>query len=481
MVSIGACGAPGPGSNPGFDPLIINYYFLKKALVFIYYYKLNKYRKRENMVEKMILETAKGFRDFAPEEKILRDKIIFKIKNIFENYGFSPLETPTVEKLEILEAKFGAGENSDAISEIYRFKDQGERSLGLRYEFTFALARFIGENPQIRLPFKRYQIGPVFRDGPIKAGRYREFYQCDVDIIGVKEVSSDSEIISLIDFVFKELNLEVNIEINDRRLLEEILDFYKINKEIQTSVIITIDKLKKTGFEGVKNELYSKGLDEKTIDLLLNLLLVSGTNQEKLEAIGKTIGETEGIKSLQELFKYLEYYDVSYMFLPSLARGLGYYTGPIFEVFLKDKKIMSSSIAGGGRWDEMISKYLQDDSKSYPAVGVAFGLEPIMEIIKKRDGMDKKTTADLFVIPIGDTIKDSIKIVQKLRMNGMNVSIDLLKRSIGKNIEYADKLGITYVGFLGENEIKEKIISIKNIKTGKEDKISFENITFLSF
>lgn len=430
------------------------------------------------MTEKIILETARGFRDFSPEEKILRDKVIFKIKNIFENYGFSPLETPTVEKLEILEAKFGAGEDSDAVSEIYRFKDQGERNLGLRYEFTFALARYIGMNIQTRLPFKRYQIGPVFRDGPIKAGRYREFYQCDVDIVGVKDISADAEIISLLDYVFKDLNLEVNIEVNDRRLLEEILDFLKIKKEKQTSVIITIDKLKKIGREGVKKELLEKELDEKTIDTLLNILLSSKKNKEALEDILQTIGETEGVSSLKKLFEYLEYYNVSYTFLPSLARGLGYYTGPIFEVFLKDEKIMSSSIAGGGRWDKMIGKYLQDESKEYPAVGVAFGLEPIMEIIKQKEGMEKKTTADLFIIPIGEkVIKDAIKITQEIRKQKVNTSIDLLKRNIGKNIEYADKLGITYVGFLGEDEIKNNKIKIKNIKTGKEDLIDVKEVS----
>ncbi len=429
------------------------------------------------MNDKIILETAKGFRDFSPEEKILRDKVIFKIKNIFENYGFSPLETPTVEKLEILEAKFGAGEASDAVSEIYRFKDQGDRDLGLRYEFTFALARYIGMNPQTRLPFKRYQIGPVFRDGPIKAGRYREFYQCDVDIIGVNSQEADAEIISLLDYVFKELNLEVNIEINDRRLLEEILDFLKVTKEKQTSVIITIDKLKKTGKEGVKNELLSKGLDENTCNSLLNILLSSKQNQEALEDLSKTIGETEGIVSLRNLFSFLEYYNVNYIFLPSLARGLGYYTGPIFEVFLKDEKIMSSSIAGGGRWDKMIGKYLQDENRNYPAVGVAFGLEPIMEIIKKRDGMAKKTTADLFIIPIGDkNIKEAIRITQEIRKQKVNTSIDLLKRNIGKNIDYADKLGITYVGFLGENEILENKIKIKNIKTGEESLIDVKDV-----
>lgn len=429
------------------------------------------------MNEKIILETAKGFRDFAPEEKILRDKVIFKIKNIFENYGFSPLETPTVEKLEILEAKFGAGEDSDAVSEIYRFKDQGSRDLGLRYEFTFALARYMGMNIQTKLPFKRYQIGPVFRDGPIKAGRYREFYQCDVDIVGVKGIEADAEIISLLDFTFKELNLEVNIEINDRRLLEEVLDFLKVKKEKQISVIITIDKLKKTGRDGVKKELLEKGLDEKTIDALLKILLIEGSNLEILEGIEQLIGNTPGTVSLKDLFKYLEYYDVSYVFLPSLARGLGYYTGPIFEVFLKDEKVMSSSIAGGGRWDKMIGKYLQDENKEYPAVGVAFGLEPIMEIIKKREGMDKKTTADLFIIPIGEKIiKNAIKITQEIRKQGVNTSIDLLKRNIGKNIEYADKLGIIFVGFLGENEVLENKIKIKNIKTGKEDLVSINEI-----
>ncbi len=434
------------------------------------------------MTEKIILETAKGFRDFSPEEKILRDKVIYKIKNIFENYGFSPIETPTVEKLEILEAKFGAGEGSDAVSEIYRFKDQGDRDLGLRYEFTFALARYMGMNIQTKLPFKRYQIGPVFRDGPIKAGRYREFYQCDVDIVGVKDISADAEIISLLDYVFKELNLEVNIEINDRRLLEEILDFLKVKKEKQTSIIITIDKLKKTGKEGVKKELLEKGMDEKTIDALLKILLVEGNNQQRLEAIEQTIGNTPGTSSLMELFKYLEYYDVSYVFLPSIARGLGYYTGAIFEVFLKDEKIMSSSIAGGGRWDKMIGKYLQDENREYPATGVAFGLEPIMEIIKQRDGMEKKTTADFFIIPIGEKVlKDAIRITQEIRKQGINTSIDLLKRNTGKNIEYADKLGITYVGFLGENEVLENNIKIKNIKSGEEKIVSIKEISSLFF
>jgi len=413
------------------------------------------------------LDIAKGFRDFSPKEKILRDSVIARIKNVFEIYGFSPLETPTVERLDILEAKFGAGDSSDAISEIYRFKDQGDRDLGLRYEFTFALARYIGMNPQTRLPFKRYQIGPVFRDGPIKAGRYREFYQCDVDTVGSSGMIADAEILALISSVFKELKLDVNIELSSRKLLTDILNFVGVSESYQTTTIITIDKLKKIGREGVTTELLDKEISLDKINKILDILLVTGTNQEKLNNIKKVIGETEGVKELNELFGYLEKFNTEYVFLPSLARGLGYYTGPIFEVFLKEESILPVSIAGGGRWDKMIGKYLKDEARNYPAVGVAFGLEPIMEIIKVRDGMEKETTADLYIIPI-KTEKEAIKVTQELRGQGIKTMLDLLGRSITKNMDFANKLGIPFVGLLGEDEIKQNKIKIKNMRSGEE-------------
>jgi histidyl-tRNA synthetase len=455
------------------------------------------------MTEKLELSTAKGFRDFPPEEKILRDKVINQIKQVFELYGFSPLETPTIERLDVLTAKFGAGEESDIVGELYKLKDQGNRELGLRYEFTFALARYIGMNPQIKLPFKRYQIGPVFRDGPIKAGRYREFYQCDVDTVGTYSMISDAEIISLLEFVFKKLNLEIDIEINSRKLLTDILDYAGI-VDNQERIIITIDKLKKIGVKKVTNELKEKNVDLEKITKLLNILSIKGDNQEKLNKISSLIGEDkEGIKELKELFSYLELFNVKYTFLPSLARGLGYYTGPIFEVFLKDKSLISSSIAGGGRWDKMIGKYI-DKNIEYPATGVALGLEPIMEIIKQRDGLKKKTTATLFIIPIGkDAQKKAINVSKLSREQGINTLIDLIPlppsssssstiplssfssssinttyapRSVKKNLDFANKLGVEYVGFLGDNEIKENKIKIKNMITGKEQLVDFDKI-----
>ena len=439
------------------------------------------------MNNKLELQLARGFRDFPPEEKILRNKIITLIKDVFEIYGFSPLETPTIERLDILEAKFVAGQDSDAISEIYRFKDQGLRELGLRYEFTFALARFIGMNPQLRLPFKRYQIGPVFRDGPIKSGRYREFYQCDVDIVGAKTTLADAEIIALMVNVFKKLNLEVVIEINHRKLLEDIIksvvvvveDITKEDyKKKQTSIIITIDKLKKIGKEEVKLELLKKKIPEEKINKLLDILLVEGTNLEKLNKISKIVGEEkESIIELKELFEYLKILNINYLFLPSLARGLGYYTGPIFEVFLKDETIMSSSIAGGGRWDKMIGNYLNKESNSFPATGVSFGLEPIMEIIKNKEGLGSSTIAKLLIIPIGKkNLKSSILITEKIRENKIPTIIDLVGKSIGKNLEYANKLKIPFVGFLGDNEIKENKIKIKNMITGKEELLEVSKI-----
>lgn len=426
---------------------------------------------------KLILETARGTRDFPPSEKIIRDKVINQIKEIFEIYGFSPLETPTFEKLEILEAKFGAGENSDAISEIYRFKDQGNRDLGLRYEFTFALARFVGQNPQLKLPFKRYQIGTVFRDGPIKAGRYREFYQCDIDVVGVKSVLADAEALAVVKDVFNKLMLDVVIEVNDRKLLTEIIKYSGIEENQATQVIISIDKLKKIGINGVKAELLEKQIPKDKIEKLMNLLteIEKGTNTEKLKSLKKILGETEGLKEIEELLGYLKDFSVEVEFSPSLARGLGYYTGPIFEVFLKDQTIMSSSIAGGGRWDKMIGKYIGNEKLNYPATGLSFGIEPIMDIILKRDGTERQTVTDLFVIPI-KTKEQAIKITQELRKRGLKAQVDLLDRSVSKNIEYADKLGIPYVGFLGEDEIKQNKIKIRNLKTGKEELIDVDKV-----
>ncbi|MDD3178244.1 MAG: histidine--tRNA ligase [Candidatus ainarchaeum sp.] len=433
-------------------------------------------------MKKIDISLPKGFRDFSPEEKILRDKVISIIKKAFEIYGFSPLETPIIERKEVLTAKFGAGEDSDIVGELYSFKDQGKRELGLRYEFTFALARFMAQNPQTKLPFKRYQIGSVFRDGPIKKGRYREFYQCDIDIVGAKEMIADCEIISVIAYAFKKLDLDVTIEINNRKLLSKILDFVKIPKDKQSTVIISLDKLKKIRQVGVKKELLEKDILEETIDNIFEIICQEGNNLEILNKIEEKLGQTEGILELKELFSYLDNLNISYKFLPSLARGLSYYTGPIFEVVYNDEKIMSSSLSGGGRWDEMIGKYVCNDNMNLPAVGASLGLEPIMEVIKQKEGLNKLTTIDFYICSISNKfLKEVSKLAFEFRENGINTSYDLLSRkSIGKNLDYANKLNISYVGIIGEDEINKNVIKIKDMVSGDEKEYSVkEAISFL--
>ncbi len=418
----------------------------------------------------MKLERAKGTRDFGPREVMLRQKVINKLSNVFQVYGYSPIETPLLEKEEIMSAKCSAGEESDAMKELFLLTDQGNRKLGLRYELTFQLARYIGMNQQLKLPFKRYQIGRVFRDGPIKLGRYREFWQCDVDIVGCEGLIADAEVISVLKKGFEELDLDVFIEINNRVLLNDILNYFGIRESVQQSVLISLDKLKKVGVEGVQKELVSKGIEDDLVTKLLNLFSFGKSNSDILDFISAKIGETNGVIQLRQLFYLLEKFNVDVVFNPSLARGLAYYTGPIFEVFLTDSKI-SSSVAGGGRWDKMIGDFLGIE-KQIPATGVSFGLEPITEELKLKNKSCKDSVTDVFIIPVGDLKDECIRIINFLRENGIKSDMDLNGKSISKNLDYADKYGIPFVIFVGENEISMDKLKLKAMFTGEDFLVS---------
>ena len=215
----------------------------------------------------MELQTARGVRDIPPEEKIVKNKVVDTLRNAFEVYGFSPLETPIIERYETLAAKGGAGTSSDVMKETFKFKDPGKRNLGLRFELTTSLARFIGMNPQMKMPFKRYEIGAVFRDGPIKLGRYRQFWQCDVDIVGSKSMLSDAEVLSVVQTVFDNLSLDIVIKVNNRKLLNGILTQAGIKKKEEA--IIAVDKLDKIGVKGVSEELIQRGYKPKQIESIL--------------------------------------------------------------------------------------------------------------------------------------------------------------------------------------------------------------------
>jgi len=414
----------------------------------------------------MELQRAKGTRDFLPEDMILRNKIVSTLRKVFELYGFSPLETPILERLDVLSAKYAGG--AEILKEMYKLKDQGGRELGLRYDLTVPFSRVIAMNPQLKLPFKRYQIGEVFRDGPLKAGRYREFYQCDVDVVGSKSFSSDAELLSLTKNVFKKLKLDVVIRVNSRKVSNSLFQAANVPENLWSDVLLTVDKLEKLGEDAVEKELLGNGIERKAIEFIMKMILIKGTNDEKLKTLDKELKGKQGLEEIKELLKY----ESDVVFDVSLARGFVYYTGVVFEVFLKKGEI-KSSVAAGGRYDKMIGEFI--GRGEYPATGISFGLEVIMDALKANKTSILKTVTELYVIPI-KTKEESFKIAEKLRLDGINVDIDLSEKGISKNLDYADKLGIPYVAFIGEDELKKKKLKLRNMKTGKEEYLAVEDI-----
>ena len=405
----------------------------------------------------MKLQLAKGTRDFSPEEKIARDRLTARLTAIFERYGFAPLETPIIERMDVLSAKYAGGESADVMKEVFRLQDQGGRDLGLRFDLTVPLARYVGMNPELKMPFKRYQIGKVYRDGPIKQGRYREFWQYDIDIVGAKSMAADAEVLRVVLDVFDALGLDVEVRYNDRKLLSGLVEAAGISPELAETVIITIDKLDKVGAQGVTAELLEKGFDREQAQAVLENL-----SKSSLEEYERLLPGNEGVAELKELSSMLPK-DERLVFLPSLARGLAYYTGPVFEVFSKD---LSVSLAGGGRYDEMIGNYL-GGKQAIPAVGLAFGFEPILEVLKKQGKLSqRRSLAQVYVIPIGGA--DAAGVVASLRGAGINTDLDIMGRGLSKCIKYADAYGIPYVLFVGEDELAAQRFKLKELSSGKE-------------
>ncbi len=416
-------------------------------------------------------QPVKGTRDFLPEEKILRQKIVEVLMRTFEEFGFNPMETPAIETWEVATMKSNLDETTDVYKEIYRFKDQGDRDLVLRYELTFPLARVMANNPHLPKPFKRYQIGKVWRDGPVKTGRYREFWQCDVDTVGSPSLLADAEILALCSKVFERLGLEVVIKVNSIKFLNALLSYAEISEENKRKILISIDKLEKIGSEGVVKDAMEKGVDEEEIRKVLKF--VKEIDPEKPEAYNLEI--KEAIEEIKELLRYAMNMGAKNLyFTPSLTRGLTYYTGPIFEVFLKSGKL-SSSLAGGGRWDNMISNFLGSKDK-VPATGVSFGLDTIYDAMILEGKFEKrKTVVDVFVIPI-NTLEESMLILRELRDAGIKADMDLMERSISKNLSYANSLGIPYCIIVGKKELEQNAVKLRDMKTGEEKLINLEDI-----
>ncbi|HIH20872.1 TPA: histidine--tRNA ligase [Candidatus Micrarchaeota archaeon] len=423
------------------------------------------------------LSPPRGSRDFLPQEKILRDKMESLLRNVFERYGFNPLETPALENYEVLSSKYAGGE--EILKETYSLEDQGKRKLGLRYDLTVPLARvFAGQ--KLALPFKRYQIASVWRDGPIKAGRYREFTQCDVDVVGVASPKQEAELMALANDVFRALGIKAFVKVNSRKLLNGLIDFAGVPPQKVIQTILELDKFEKIGAQGVLAEL-TKILGESKAKGVIELFAEAEKEKSLRVLQGMALNEEgkAGLAELQELFSSLEDFGVPkgfVMFSPSLARGLNYYTGIVFEAFLAEEEEsgIRSSIAAGGRYDEMIGKFAGSKDR-IPAVGISFGFDVIAEVLKSKQETAgtaaQKSIARVLVIPFGNYAY-ALRTAQELRSRGVQCLIDLEGKGVSKNLDFANKQGIPFVVFCGEQEEKAGKIKLRDMQSGKEDLVS---------
>ncbi len=394
----------------------------------------------------MEVSTVKGFQDVLPPASLKRAKVKEIIEKWFQRYGFVPWETPIVEYDELMRPDSLPSEGVDeAVSERFRLQDRGGRNLGLRYEFTFQLSRILKENPNMKMPVKRYQIGEVFRDEPISARRFRQFTQCDVDIIGDGSINSDAEVVACFADILKELKVDYEIAVNNRKLLEAIIKSVEIQNT--KNVMRELDKIDKLGLDEVKVNL-KKYAETTQIITLLKLL-------EKDLGFFKENG-FEGVDELLELMEVCKAYGLKIKFNSGLIRGLGYYTGNVFEIRVKGSK---DSIAGGGRYDKSVGKYL---GKDIPAVGISFGLERVTELANVNPDEFPK----VLILSIEQDLA-AIKLASKLRKEGISSGIEF--RKVGKGMDYANAMKIPFVVFLGESEVENKKYKIKNMETGKEE------------
>ena len=417
----------------------------------------------------MKIMNVKGTTDNLPNKEIIRRKVVNILTNTFENYGYLPLDTSILCYYDLLASKYSGG--SEILKEVYKLNDQGDRTLGLRYDLTVPFSKVISmnANKNITLPFKRYEVGKVFRDGPVKTGRAREFYQCDVDVCGIEGQFIEAEMLMMTIECYKKLGIDVYVEINNRKLLEGLIISVGIDRDITSNVILSVDKLAKIGVDGVKEELKELNIEEEKLDKLFELFKCNIEELDETNINNESF--IEGMSEIKELFTYIKelHLEDNAIFTPYLARGLEIYTGTVWEVFDKQKRL-TCAIGGGGRYDKIITNFI-DDGNSYPAVGISFGLVPICELLE--DYM--VSSYDLLIIPI-DTNVESLKLAGKLRSNDIKVIIEMNKRKVKKALESADKNKIPYVIVLGENEIKTREIEIKDMNNSTNIKVNIDDI-----
>lgn len=442
----------------------------------------------------------KGTRDFGPEKMRKRQFILDTIRRVFEKFGYQPLETPAMENLSVLTGKYGA-EGDQLLYKIINSGDflskssetdfqNGSKSLlpkisekGLRYDLTVPFARYVVMNQHdIAFPFKRYQIQPVWRADRPQKGRYREFYQCDADVVGTNSLVCEAEIMLMINEVMHNLGLaDFTIKLNNRKLLTAITDLIGEHGK-EAAFCVAIDKLDKIGREKVEEELLKADFSQEAIKKLDPVFNITGSNKEKIEQLSKllessTIGQ-EGIDEIKMLFEYLETFGSESYHVDldlTLARGLSYYTGTILEVSANNSTI-KSSITGGGRYDNLTGVF---GLQGVPGVGFSFGVDRIYDVLEDLDLFPKENESSTKVLLLNfdpDSFKEALKILSKLRSSGVRSEIYPDAVKIKKQMNYANRKNVPFVLMIGANEIKEGKYQLKNMKTGEQLKLGVNEI-----
>lgn len=440
----------------------------------------------------------KGTRDFLPMVMVRRNYIFDTIKGVFQKYGYLPIETPAMENLSTLMGKYG--EEGDRL--LFKILNSGDylkkldagdlaennsqktavkiSEKGLRYDLTVPFARFVVQNRNdITFPFKRYQIQPVWRADRPQKGRYREFFQCDIDVIGSNSLLNETELIRVIDEIFKNLGISVTIKINNRKILSGIATVIDAPEKL-TDITTAIDKLDKIGIEKVYEELRQKGLSEDAINSLEPIINLGGDNRKKLQCLKELIGLSEdgskGILEIETMLDHLKMLNIEAKveFDQSLARGLNYYTGAIIEVVANDVNI--GSICGGGRYDNLTGIF---GLPNVSGVGISFGADRIYDVMNDLNAFPEQSqiSTELMIVNFGEKESlHSLKVLEEIQKSGIKAELYPDSVKVQKQMKYANQKSISYVLLIGEEEIKTGNYTFKNMKTGDQYKFKLSEL-----
>ncbi|GAB4319815.1 MAG: histidine--tRNA ligase [Phototrophicales bacterium] len=426
------------------------------------------------MSNKIQPRTARGFRDFLPAEMLKREYVIKTVREVFELYGFEPLQTPVIELNETLYGKYGEDAENLIFSAKHGRSDKDE--LSMRYDLTVPLARVVAQyENQFNFPFKRYQIAPVFRGERPQKGRYREFYQCDVDIVGVADMSADAEIVAVKVRALRQLGFkQFTVKINHRRMLTAIGQYSGVPDDQLADLYRSVDKFDKIGADGVQKELEARGIASDVVSRMMKLITEQRSGEANLDYLDNILGNLPeaqtSLNDLRQLAENLDDLGVSaefYDFDLTMVRGLGYYTGPIYETIITEPNL--GSVTGGGRYDDLIGLFRRE---SLPTTGGSLGIERIidlMDILNLYPAEIGGTVVQVYVTVFDENTKrESARLATQLRDAGINTELDMQGKKLGKQFNHADKKGIPLVAVLGPDEIAQGVVKLKRLKDGEE-------------